>query len=95
MPDLTACPLGYCTIRKPHPHPAIGEGLFGPNRRQEELREERTNTMTKLKVELVKVPCRCPKCHSPFEGLAFYPLPAGVTELARVCEMCDAATGVR
>lgn len=91
MPDLSPCPLNYCTIREPHEHRYLSQGLFGPNVHQEELRverAERTGGFERVKVELVTVRCRCPECHSTFDGLAFTPLKEGEVARARICEVC-------
>ena len=93
MADYTPCPLDYCTLWEPHPHPAIGEGLFGPNQHQEGLRRGRGQAAgglerVKIELTLVTVPCFCPRCGARFSGLQFKPLGVGEQERARVCDLC-------
>jgi len=76
------CPKEECLATTPHPHPALGEGLFGP-RPDAQLGVP----ATQLALALTMIPCRC-ACGTAFEGLAFTPLKLGERERLRTCESC-------
>ena len=86
MTNHPLCPKEDCLAVVPHPHPTLGDGLFGP-RPQEQLRiPEHASSASRIDavVAHMMVPCKC-VCGTRFQGVAFMPLRSGEEARLRTC----------
>ena len=94
MTNFPPCPWSDCSANEPHPHPLLGDGLYGPN---PTAAERGSPDPARVEYRTMELQARCPRCPKLFQATVVVLVgrapPAEL--ITRTCDEClDAAERV-